>query len=178
VTGARRVCVGLGNRFRGDDRAGLAVAERLRALVPEGIEVVAIEGDPMPLLSILERADLVLIADAVAAEASERSDPTAATADARADAIYRFDASDEPVPGAVFGSSTHAFGLAETIELARALGKHKARVVVYGIPGTDFNAGEELTAAVQGHVETTVQRMLADLSRPCHPSPEQEQSHA
>lgn len=172
MTSATRVCVGLGNRFRGDDRAGLAVAERLVDLVPADTDVVAIEGDPLPLISILESAELVLVADAVAADAF---------AGGRAPgAIHRFDASDEPVPGAGFGSSTHAFGLAETIELARALGRLNARVFVYGIPSEDFSAGEELSAAVDAGVRTAAERMLTDLSLPgrAHPSPAQEQSHA
>jgi len=167
-----RVCVGLGNRFRGDDRAGLAVAEHLCHLVPENTEVVAIEGDPLPLMSILECAELVLVADAVAADALP--------GDGEAGAIHRFDASDEPVPGAVFGSSTHAFGLAETIELARALGRLNARVFVYGIPGEDFSACEVLSAPAEAGVRRATEQMLADLSLPGrpHPSPEQEQSHA
>ena len=175
MTSAKRVCVGLGNRFRNDDRAGLEVAERLCDLVPAGTEVVAIEGDPMPLLSILESAELVLVADAVTADAPPPPPPHKGHG-----TIHRFDASDEPVPGAVFGSSTHAFGLAETIELARALGRLNARVLVYGISGEDFTAGERLSPAVEADVETAIAQMLSDLSLPgrTHPSPEQEQSHA
>ena len=49
--------------------------------------------------------------------------------------IHRFDASAEPVPARSFRSSTHAFGVGEAIELARALGKLPGTVVVYGIEG-------------------------------------------
>lgn len=149
----RRVIVGLGNRFRGDDRAGLEVAARLRDRVPEDTEVVSIEGDPTPLLDVLAGAELVLVADAVNAEALPGF-------------VYRFDATDRPIPGTVFGSSTHAFGLSDTIELARALGKLNARVLVYGITGSEFSAGADLSPAVEAEVETAVEQMLADLALP------------
>lgn len=162
MTGGRRVIVGLGNRFRGDDRAGLEVAARLRGRVPEGTEVVALEGDPTPLLEILAAAELVLVADAVNAAAPPGF-------------VYRFDATDVEIPGAVFGSSTHAFGLSETIELARALGKLNARVLVYGITGVDFSAGADMSAAVEAEVETTVEQMLADLPLPGRGEPSTDQ---
>ena len=37
----RTVVIGIGNPLRGDDAAGVAVAERLRPRVPEGVEVVS-----------------------------------------------------------------------------------------------------------------------------------------
>jgi hydrogenase maturation protease len=148
---SKRVVVGLGNRFRGDDRVGLEVAARLRQRVPAGTEVVAIEGDPTPLLEILEGSELVLVADAV-------------NADSRPGSVQRFDATDEQIPGSVFGASTHAFGLSDTIELARALGKLHARVLVYGITGVDFSAGADMSAAVEAEVQNAVEQILADLA--------------
>ncbi|MDE3134831.1 MAG: hydrogenase maturation protease [Acidobacteriota bacterium] len=167
ITG-RRVLVGLGNRFRGDDRAGLEVAARLRERAPEDSEVVAIEGDPMALLDIFADAELVLVADAVATTVEPGT-------------VYRFDASDGPIPGAIFGASTHAFGLAETIELARALGKLRARVLVYGITAAAFGAGDELSPAVASQIPVAVEQMLADLSLPgrqTSSSHQEEASHA
>ncbi len=167
MTAGRRVIVGLGNRFRGDDGAGLELVARLRDRVPDGVEVVAIDGDPMQLLEIFAAAELVLVADAVAA-------------DAKLGPVYRFDASDRPVPGAVFGSSTHAFGLADTIELARALGKLNARVLVYGLTGADFGASDELTPTVLAQLDVAAEQMLADLALPGRRAPEshQEEVHA
>lgn len=149
----RRVVVGLGNRFRGDDRAGLELVTRLGERLPDGVELVAIEGDPTPLIELLTDAELVLVADAVAGAV-------------RPGAVYRFDASDSPVPGAVFGASTHALGLGETLEIARALGELNARVIVYGIAGEDFGATEALSAPVRAAVELTADQILADLALP------------
>ena len=80
--------------------------------------------------------------------------------------IHRFDATDEPVPGSVFGASTHAFGLGETIELARTLGKLRGTVFVYGITGADFTAGEGLSASVATAVHRVGAEILHDLAQP------------
>jgi hydrogenase maturation protease len=79
--------------------------------------------------------------------------------------LHRFDASAEPIPARVFRSSTHAFGVGEAIELARALGKLPRRVVVYGIEGASFAAGEGLSPAVAEAVELAVAAVLEELAR-------------
>ena len=50
-------------------------------------------------------------------------------------------------------ASTHALGLAEAIELARALDRLPARLELYGIEGARFEAGAGLTPAVAPAVE-------------------------
>ncbi len=59
----------------------------------------------------------------------------------------------------VFRSSTHAFGVGDAVELARALGRLPARVVVYGVEGADFTAGAPLSAAVESAVEHVVDEL-------------------
>jgi hydrogenase maturation protease len=68
--------------------------------------------------------------------------------------VHRFDASRTPLPASLRrASSTHALGLAEAIELGRALDRLPARVIVYGIEGERFEAGAALTPAVAAAVE-------------------------
>ena len=56
--------------------------------------------------------------------------------------VHRVDASQAPVPERLrSSSSTHAIGVAEAIELARALGRLPAQVVLYGVEGRRFDAG-------------------------------------
>lgn len=148
----RHVVVCVGNRFRRDDSVALHVAAWLRDRVPAGVEILTLEGEPTTLLDVFSSSDLVILVDAVA---------TAAVPGL----ICRFDATDEAVPGSVFGASTHAFGLAETIELARTLRKLRGTVLVYGIAGQDFNAGEGLTARVAAAVNQTGAEILHDLAR-------------
>ena len=61
-----------------------------------------------------------------------RPRPGRCTASTRARAAF---------PPASFRSSTHAFGVGDAVELARALGRLPRRVVVYGVEGADFAAG-------------------------------------
>jgi len=144
--------IGVGNPYRGDDAAGLAVAERLQQRVPDGVSVLPCEQEPTRIIDTWQGARAVVIADAVESGA----DPGT---------VHRVDASREPVPARVFRSSTHAFGVGKTIELARALGRLPECVVVYGVEGATFAAGVGLTPAVQTAVDGVVEAVLRDLER-------------
>jgi hydrogenase maturation protease len=137
----------VGNVYRGDDGIGVAVAERLRD--EPGLEVVVVEQEPTRLLDAWAGADLAVVVDAVSSGAA-------------AGTVHRYDASDRPVPANVFRGSTHAFGVGEAIELARALGRLPARVIVYGVEGEDFAAGETLSRAVGDAIEPLVLAIAAD----------------
>ena len=57
--------VGIGQPFRGDDAAGLAVVRRLRAGgLPDGVRAVEMP-DPTDLIALLEQEDDVIVVDAV-----------------------------------------------------------------------------------------------------------------
>ena len=70
--------------------------------------------------------------------------------------IHRLDASSVPVPSRFFHYSTHAFSVAEAVELARALGQLPPRLILYGIEGRDFSSGEELSPEVAGAVNELI----------------------
>jgi hydrogenase maturation protease len=146
------VVIGVGNALRGDDGVGLAVASALRGRVPGGVAVVPCEQEPSRLLDAWQDARAAIVVDA-AASGSEPGH------------VHRFDASETAVPAGVFRSSTHAFGVGDAIELARALGRLPRHVVVYGVEGGDFAAGEGLTTQVQASVEKVAGSVLEDLER-------------
>ncbi|HZQ64725.1 MAG TPA: hydrogenase maturation protease [Gaiellaceae bacterium] len=152
MTGPRVVVVGVGNALRGDDGAGLAVAARLEGRVPDGVAVVPCVQEPSRLVDAWRGAAAAVVVDAVASGASPGT-------------LHRFDAGVQPLPGRVFRSSTHAFGVGETIELARALGALPARVLVYGVEGAEFAAGEGLTPAVDEAVDRAAAAVLDDVDR-------------
>ena len=160
MTARRHVVVGVGNAFRGDDGVGLAVVDRLRARAPDEVELVVCEQEPTRVLDAWQDAESVTIVDAVASGGEPG-------------ALYRYDATDRPIPSRVFRSSTHAFGVGDAIELARAVGKLPARVVVYGIEGQTFESGDELSAAAAAAVEPAADAVLAEIEqlnakgRPC-----------
>ena len=147
---SRVVVIGVGNAYRGDDGAGLAVVERLRGRVPEGVDVVASEEEPTRLMDAWDGADSVVVVDAVASGCEPGE-------------LHRFDASADGVPARVFRSSTHAFGIGEAIELARALGTLPGQVLVYGIEGAAFDACEGLSPPVEAAVELLADTVLEEL---------------
>jgi hydrogenase maturation protease len=132
-TDLKVVCVG--NPWRGDDSAGLAVARRLKGELPEGVELAEREGEPTALIDAWEGADSLWLVDAVSSGAD-------------AGTIHRLDASERELPAELFRASTHHVGLAEAVELARALERLPPTTVVYGIEGGSFELGAELTPAV------------------------------
>jgi hydrogenase maturation protease len=149
------VVVGVGNAYRGDDGAGLAVAEVVRGRVAGRVEVVTCEQEASRVIDAIEGRDAAVLVDASSSAAAPGT-------------IHRFDASSEPVPARSFRSSTHAFGVGEAIELARALGKLPGTVVVYGIEGEEFSAGEGLSAAVTAAVEPAADAVMGE---PCTNAP-------
>ncbi len=138
--------IGVGNRFRRDDAAGLEVAARLRATHPPGIRILEEEGEPASLIQSFELMQEALIIDAVSTGGNPGD-------------LYRFDATHEPLPVETFGSSTHTLGVGDAIELARELDRLPPRLAVYGIEGESFEAGEGLSPAV----EATVSALIAEL---------------
>jgi hydrogenase maturation protease len=152
MTTARTVVVGVGNAYRGDDGVALAVLESLRPRVPEGVDLIPCEQEPSRLLDAWHDAEDAIVVDAVASGGEPGE-------------LHRWDASESPVPAHVFHSSTHAFGVGETIELGRALGRLPARLVVYGIEGQKFDSSEELSEKVAAAVDPAVAAILNDVRR-------------
>jgi hydrogenase maturation protease len=142
--------IGVGNPWRGDDAAGLEVARRLESL---GVRAIAHEGDGSGLLSHWDGVDAVVVVDA-------------ATSGAAPGTVHRFDASAGPLPTRLSSSSTHALGVPEAIELARALGRLPQALVVYAIEGESFDAGEGLTHAVERAVTQLVEELRSAQPEP------------
>lgn len=143
--------LGAGNPFRQDDAAGLQVARRLRTRVPPGVTVVEAEGDLMSAIEDWREEEEVVLIDAM-------------NSGVHPGTVLRFEAHDRPVPASFSNSSTHSFGVAEAVELARALGKLPPRVIIYGIEGKHFAAGEEMSREVAHAVGEVVERVLQEIS--------------
>lgn len=100
--------IGLGNEYRSDDAVGRAVARKLKASAGDEFCVKEESGEGGALMEAWKDAELVVLVDAV------ESDGLPGT-------IRRMDARTTVIPGELFHCSTHAFGVSEAIELARAL---------------------------------------------------------
>lgn len=152
MTNRDHVVIGVGNALRGDDGVGLAVAASLRDRVPADVAVIQCEQEPSRLLDAWQDARTAIVVDAAASGCEPGR-------------VHRFDATERAVPAGVFRSSTHAFGVGDAIELARALGRLPGRVLVYGVEGGAFASGGQLTAPVQAAVEEVARSVLEDLQR-------------
>jgi hydrogenase maturation protease len=144
------VVIGVGNEFRGDDAAGLIVARRLRERVARQAVVLAWGDNPAGLLDVWTGAEHAILVDTVVSGAKPGT-------------VQRFDASTVPLPASLAGSSTHALGVAEAIELARALHRLPGRIIVYGIEGSSFSAGAPLNPAVERAIDETLTQVAAEL---------------
>jgi hydrogenase maturation protease len=148
---AKIVVVCIGNRYRGDDAAGLAVAERVRAQAPADVSVTVFEEEPTRLIDAFADADVALVVDAVSTGAPVGT-------------VHRFDASDAALPSRDFRSSTHALGISDAVELARALGRLPARTLVFGVEGCAFPAREGMSPAVSDAVERAAAAVLEEVA--------------
>jgi len=148
----KTLVIGIGNEYRQDDRIGLLVARQLKQKHLPQVQVAESSGEVTELMELWEGMDRVIAVDAL-------------SSGAKAGALRRFEAHHSPLPTEDFRYSTHAFTLGEAIELARALGSLPSQMVVYGIEGKNFAAGEDLSPEVAGVQEKIVEEILKEI--PC-----------
>jgi hydrogenase maturation protein HypF len=140
--------IGCGNPDRGDDAAGILVVRRLREL---GVEAREHAGDGLALIESWSGAERVILVDSVMTGAPPGTIGRWLEADA--------------VPLREKSASTHGFGVAEAIEMARSLGRLPASLTIYGIEGRAFEPGAAPSPEVLASVEEVAQRILASASR-------------
>ncbi|MCS6924750.1 MAG: hydrogenase maturation protease [Candidatus Binatia bacterium] len=147
----RILILGIGNAYRSDDAVGLIVARRLRHELSDVAEVREVSGEGTALLELWTGADAVIVIDAIQSGSAPGT-------------VHRFDARSQPIPAASVRSSTHAFGVAEAVALARTLQQFPSRLVVYGIEGKNFAPGVGLSPEVDRSVEELVARVRQEVT--------------
>jgi hydrogenase maturation protease len=138
--------VGIGQRDRGDDAVGPAVVEKAAGQLPGEI-TVACQEDPTALLDLLPGATLVVVADAI------RSGQPPGT-------VQVLHAHDDALGAETGPASTHTLGLAEAIELARALDRLPDHLVIVGVEATQFRLGAPLSPPVAAAVDQAAQTIV------------------
>jgi hydrogenase maturation protease len=147
--------IGLGNDYRGDDAVGRALARRLQPIVGDDVRVMEESGEGASLIEAWKGADFVILIDAVYCGAA-------------AGTIHRFDAGMGPIPSGFFCCSTHAFSVAEAVELARALNQLPSRLIVYGIEGKNFDARVGLSPEVEVAADEVLRSVKEELCTNSH----------
>jgi hydrogenase maturation protease len=132
-----------GNPDRGDDAAGILVAEQLNQ---HGIPATVCGGNPLDLIEAWSGLPDVVVADAVVTGSPVGT-------------VHCWDGREvdfldsKPV-------STHGVGLRDAIALARVLGKLPARLQVWGIEGKQFEPGTLPSTCVRESVDKLVQQFV------------------
>ncbi len=146
----KTLIIGIGNDYRSDDAVGLTIARRLRRRLKATAKVIEQSGEGASLIEAWRGAVSVVVIDAVMSGAAPGT-------------IHCFEAHSQKLPKIFFHCSTHAFSLAEAIELTRALGELPPRLVVYGIEAKNLAAGVGLSAEVEEAACQLEERMLAEM---------------
>ena len=141
--------IGCGNFDRGDDGAGVLVARRLRVL---GVELFSVEtseqrGESFSLMDCWNGFQHVILVDATAPSGTPGR-------------VQVWNAHSDKLPEDVFPCSTHAFGVREAVELARAMNRLPQTLRIYGIEGKQFSFGTPLSPEVERAVEFVTQQLL------------------
>ncbi len=157
--------IGVGNKFRQDDAVGLVIAEKFRnQLFPEiktpeittpeittpEIKIIEASGEGVALMELWQDATTVYLFDAVISGSEVGK-------------IHRIDAQIQTVPVNFFSYSTHAFSVAEAVELARTLNQLPPKLIIYGIEGKIFDCGIGLSPEVEQATEEVLQQLLVEL---------------
>jgi len=151
---AELLVIGVGNEFRGDDAAGLLVARQVKACSLEQTHVCEANGEGVALMELWHGAEAVILIDAV-------------QAGGKPGMIYHLDAGTDKIPSRFFHYSTHAFSVAEAVELARALGQLPGALIVYGIEGQQYDVGGGLSLAVEQAVAEVAKRVCEEAQALC-----------
>jgi hydrogenase maturation protease len=132
--------IGIGNTLRGDDGAGIRVAERLAQSFP-AVTVLAVHQLAPELAETLTRFRRVVFVDA-----SVQTD------------VLRIRPASAALPGSARGS--HAVGPGHLVELAGTLyGTTPDEVIVAEIPAAEFDFGDRLSPHTAAAAEQCVDQL-------------------
>ncbi|KAA1249165.1 hydrogenase maturation protease [Mycobacterium simiae] len=154
VTTGAVVVVGLGNRYRRDDGAGVVAAGALRDLALPDVRVVTDIVEPISLLDAWSGADLAVVIDAVVAPASVPGRVSRC-------AVCDVAAGSEAV-------SSHRVDVAVAHALGQALDRVPAALTLITIEVADTGHGVGLTPPVAAAVPEVVRMAVEDINRVRH----------
>ena len=147
---AGTLVIGIGNRYRGDDALGCLIADEIKARA--NCDVIEHDGEPASLIDCWQDRQCVILIDAV-------------SSGAQAGTIHRIDLHDKALPECFRSYSTHAFGIAEAVELARVLGRLPPKIVFYGVEGESFAADTQLSEPLKKAAEELQRQILDEISK-------------
>ena len=148
--------IGCGNEFASDDAVGLQIIRSLKELnedeLPDGVELIEAGTPGLNLLDLWDRADRVIIVDAVKSGAAPGT-------------VHSFGASLLP-PRNVMPVSSHGVNIIDAVELGRLLERLPAQLTIIGVEilsEEPFHVG--LTPDVEAAVPRARERVMEEINQ-------------
>lgn len=142
--------IGIGNEYRGDDAAGIRVVRLIRArALPLPVAELSDEGTALMDLWRRSNAQVVFVIDAMISGAAPGC-------------VRRFEAHANPLPTHFGANSSHLFGVASAVELARVLGYLPPQVIVYGIEAKSFDYAADLSPEIEAATRMVAERIYME----------------
>jgi hydrogenase maturation protease len=144
------VVLGLGNLLMGDDGLGVRAVERLAAAFAPDATTHFLDGGTLglALLPYIERADALLVVDAVATGA-------------RPGTLVRLEADDVPRRVDV-RLSPHELGVVDILAGATFSGRRPEPTILLGVVPADISFGVELSSAVERSLPALIDTIVAE----------------
>jgi hydrogenase maturation protease len=145
------IVIGIGNTMRRDDGIGIAAVDRLATLIrPDAAHLETMDGESTRLIEAWSGAERAVVVDAM------RSGEPAGS-------VRRIEVGRDPLPSWAPGASSHHAGLAEAVDLGRALDRLPGHLVIYGVEVHDVSPGEGLSPTVENALPDLVRRLQAEV---------------
>jgi hydrogenase maturation protease len=162
--------IATGNECRRDDGAGFAVLRKLQPYLSSHVQT-AIAANVTDLVDLWRGADVAYVFDAIEINAvksdavkSDAANLQSPSKQSPSKMLYRIAAHEQPLPSSWSSHSTHGIGVAEMVELARALNQLPPQLYIYGIRGMQFGMGYGLSPNVERAVDELVPHMIRELN--------------
>jgi hydrogenase maturation protease len=150
LTPPATLIVGLGNPLRGDDGAGVRVAEALAAKpLPREVEVVDGGTEGLGIVSLMAGRRRVIFVDAAEMDRSPGH-------------FVRFTPDEVHLSKDDQHLSVHAAGLRDALLLARALDRMPDEVIIFGVQPATIDWDSELSPQVEAALPGLIEAVLAE----------------
>jgi hydrogenase maturation protease len=150
--GETLLVVGCGNRFAGDDDAGLELLDRL-APPRDGRTLIELPPYVLSLIDLFDRYDRLLFLDAVSSGAPPGT-------------LHLFSIPNVSIRARGLSSlSTHGWGIDDVTALAARLGRHLPPLLVIGIEVAEVSRGAQGSPAVRTAIQFAAEHFDALVER-------------
>ncbi len=149
---AEWLVIGIGSEFRGDDAVGCIVVRNLKHAFSSNVRTIEHQGDGATLLQYFRQKNRIILVDAV-------------QSNKKPGIIHRLDLLNEPIPSNFIHNSSHLFGVAEALALARVLSQLPSKLLLFGIEANSFEIGNPLSKEVERSVDIVSRRIIEEVEK-------------